>query len=69
MVTLQTLKRSGWEMVIVYKGHAIFAREYKDGHFHCVNSYGENDPEPRVSKEAASKTPQAQSKRKANGNK
>ena len=51
MVTLQTLKRSGWEMVIVYKGHAIFAREYKDGHFHCVNSYGENDPEPRVSKE------------------
>ena len=46
-------------MVIVYdliannpkSRHSIFAKEYKDGYFHCINSHGGEDPEPRVRKE------------------
>ena len=35
-------------MIIRGDTHAIFAKEYKDGKFHCVNSWGEIDPEPTV---------------------
>jgi len=58
--------------VIIYNTgsdtHAIFAKEYKDGHFHCINSHGGQDQEPRVSREkvthlyyvAISKAPEKQ---------
>ena len=56
---MQALKREGWEMVIVYdvtankpeSRHSIFAKEYKDGVFHCINSHGKEDQEPRISKD------------------
>ena len=46
-------------MVIVYdviannpkSSHSIFVKEYKDGVFHCINSHGEEDQEPRISRE------------------
>ena len=46
-------------MVIVYdviannpeSRHSVFVKEYKDGVFHCINSHGEEDQEPRISRE------------------
>ena len=38
-------------IIISSELHAIFAKEYKDGYFHCINSHGGEDPEPRVRKE------------------
>ena len=38
-------------LIISSELHAIFAKEYKDGYFHCINSHGGEDPEPRVRKE------------------
>ena len=46
-------------MVIVYdmipgdpkSSHSIFVKAYKDGVFHCINSHGEEDQEPRISRE------------------
>ena len=46
-------------MVIVYdyipgdpkSSHSIFVKDYKDGVFHCINSHGDKDQEPTISKE------------------
>ena len=38
----KAVKRDGWEMVVVYRGHAVFAEEYDDGEFHCINSWGDD---------------------------
>ena len=47
---MQELKRDGWKMVIIYNDHAIFAKDYNNGHFNCINSQGAKDPTLTVDK-------------------